>query len=150
MRVPPWDQWKLDHRGGDLQNWAQINGVDTAWALDWSPTAASGAPDKPPVRQNVEAPSPSNCPLQNQGNGKAACEAAAYKNYAACLKAGQRDMGIIALGAGAGCGLLALLTEGAGASFCANASLGASSGFGIRATTMCYVKLQGDLARCDE
>ena len=34
---PPWVIWKLNHRGGDLQNWARINGVDEAWALDWSP-----------------------------------------------------------------------------------------------------------------
>jgi hypothetical protein len=141
--LPPQIRWKLSHRGGDVQEWAQIDGIDPAWAPSWAQTA-----DGTQVKQSTEAPSYG--PLQKQGKPKAACEAAAWKSYTKCLKTAQRDMGILALGGGAACGGLAYFTAGAGAVACVNTTLGLTSGFGIRATALCYTKLRSDLAMCGE
>ena len=72
---PPWTIWKLNHRGGDLQNWAQINGVDEAWALDWSPTGGgielvgdNTAPPQNPEYRNAQPYSPGNLDYFNSCN----------------------------------------------------------------------------------
>jgi hypothetical protein len=37
--LPPQIRWKLSHRGGDVQEWAQIDGIDPAWAPSWAQSA---------------------------------------------------------------------------------------------------------------
>ena len=37
--LPGWIVWKLNHRGGNLQLWAQIIGIDPTLAPSWQPTA---------------------------------------------------------------------------------------------------------------
>ena len=50
---PPWIAWKLTHQGGNLQLWAQIDGIDPAWAPNWSPTAGGIE-----LTQSIERPTP--------------------------------------------------------------------------------------------
>ncbi len=147
---PPWDQWKLDHRGGDLQNWAQINGVDQAWALDWSPTAASGAQLVEQASKGGPQQAPKvgpHCPLAK--TQEEACREAAFDSFHTCVSAAKDATGgIVAIGTGT-CVVVGLATEGEGFFSCERQVLGAGVKLGLSATIACTLKLALDVQGCE-